>query len=67
MPAETCKDEFHLLFIDGALKYIDELSADIKKGTFKFSETVFIPNKFFYNYKINLLQIQEQRIFEKKN
>ena len=32
MPAETCTHEFHLAFVDAALKYLDELHADNKKG-----------------------------------
>ena len=30
--AETCTHEFHLAFVDAALKYLDELHSDKKKG-----------------------------------
>ena len=31
MPSATCTHEFHLLFVDAALKYIDDLEDDLTK------------------------------------
>ena len=55
MPAETCTHEFHLAFVDAALKYLDELHADNKKGYRFYNKKCW---QQFYNYYFFFLDKQ---------
>ena len=66
MPAETCTHEFHLLFIDGALKYIDELSADIKKVHLNFPKLFSSQINFFITIKLIYYKFRNKESSKKR-